>query len=96
MWQQEYTQGRYIPIEIGTEYNQKRFSVAVVLPWNYLNFTPKNNDVIFFDVTIRTAKASLYHEEHILSWSTGKYYLQPWMDKCDYFNMNLIQLCAKT
>src|SRR5690606_41172484 len=31
MWQQEYTQGRYIPIEIGTEYNQKRFSVAVVL-----------------------------------------------------------------
>lgn len=96
MWQQEYTEGTYIPLKISTEYNSNSFFVRVALLWSYLNFTPEANKVVFFDSTIRTAKASLYHEEHILSWSTGKYYLQPWMDKCDYFNMNLIQLCAKT
>ncbi len=92
LWQENYADGCYIPAKVHTSYEQNVFKINTILPWSTLFYKPQLNDKIFFDVTVRTAKQSQYHEEHIVSWSTGRYFLSPWADKCDHSIINSIEL----
>lgn len=92
LWQENYDEGRYIEAKVQTFYEQGAFKINAIIPWNILSYKPQRHDKLFFDVTIRTAKESLYHEEHIVSWSTGRYFLAPWADKCDHSIINSIEL----
>lgn len=92
LWQENYEARRQVRVAVEPSLEQNMFRISLIVPWHVLNYDPPTpNEELFFDVTIRTAKESMYHEEHMVSWSTGKYYTCPWVDHCDKSIMNVIR-----
>ena len=92
LWHGNYEARTKIRVSVQSCLERDLFKISINIPWPVLSYEPPEvNDELFFDVTIRTAQESMYHEEHMISWSTGKYFLCPWAEHCDKSVMNVIR-----
>ena len=72
----------------------QEYNISLIIPWDYIGFSPKEGNEMLMDVQITEIKENCTWDElATITWATGdKYYMNSYFNICEEFIMNKVKL----